>query len=264
MSTLPEGSGPNRPNRSSVSRASSRVGRETLTERVETALRRDILRGEFHPSSRIRGTEARLRYGVSATPFREALQRLASEGFVEIDAQSGARVARVSREDLRDIFALRLLLECEALRRTIANTSDEPVWSSVLTVSFDRYCERVNAMRTVTGDLELVEAWSDAHDNFYEALYSSCGSARLKQLVFGLLRHAQRYRAIAIRLLQTQDFDASQIDELLAQIEAIYSAAMKRQADEALAALEDHLTKGEWYLAQVLETFERSRFDHPS
>jgi GntR family carbon starvation induced transcriptional regulator len=233
----------------------SGVPRETLTELVETALRRDILQGVFLPSSRIRGTLATVRYGVSATPFREALQRLASEGFVEIDAQSGARVARVSREDLEDIFALRLLLEREALRRSIENTEDEAVWNVALSNSFSRYSECARALRNGAPDLELIEAWSDAHDLVYEALYSSCRSERLKKLISGLMRHAKRYRAIAMHLLETQKFDMQQIDELLAQVEAIYLAALKRDAVRALAALEDHLTKGEGYLAKILTVF---------
>jgi GntR family carbon starvation induced transcriptional regulator len=242
----------------------SGVPRETLTELVETALRRDILQGVFLPSTRIRGTEAKARYGVSATPFREALQRLASEGFVEIDAQSGARVAAVSRDDLRDIFALRLLLEREALRRSIENTDDEPAWSAALSVSFNRYCESASSLRIGAPDLELIEAWSDAHDRFYEALYSSCGSERLKKLIWGLLRHAQRYHAIAIHRLQTQKFDLQQIDDLLSQVEAIYRAALNRETDQAVAALEDHLTKGEAYVAKILAALERSGLNQPS
>jgi DNA-binding GntR family transcriptional regulator len=242
----------------------SGVPRETLTELVETALRRDILLGVFLPSRHIRGTEAKVRYGVSATPFREALQRLASEGFVEIDAQSGARVARVSRDDLKDIFALRLLLEREALRRSIENTEDEPVWSAALSISLNRYRESASSLRIGAPDLELIEAWSDAHDRFYEALYSSCGSERLKKLIWGLLWHAQRYRAIALHRLETEKFDLQQIDDLLAQVEAIHSAALKRETDRAVAALEDHLTKGETYVAKILTALERSGLNQPS
>jgi GntR family transcriptional regulator, carbon starvation induced regulator len=234
----------------------SAVGRETLTQRVEAALRQDILRGVFLPSSRIRGSEAKMRYGVSATPFREALQRLASDGFVEIDAQSGARVARVSRDDLKDIFGLRHLLEREALRRAIENTRNDDVWNAELSSSFERYRAIAAELRSGPQDRERVEVWSESHDRFYETLYSGCGSQRLQQLIWRLISHAQRYRAIALRLLETQEFDTSQIDELFDQVETIYSAASKHDAEEALKALEEHLNKGEGYLVKVLKLLE--------
>ena len=146
MPTLPEDPRQSRPDRSPGAFAAGGVERETLTEKVETAMRVDILRGVFLPGSRIRGSEARVRYGVSPTPFREALQRLASDGLVEIDPQSGARVARVSHEDLEDVFALRRLLEREALCRTIRNATADSGWAADLSLAIDRYRERVSAL----------------------------------------------------------------------------------------------------------------------
>ncbi len=256
MPTFPEDSEIDQFRRSDLPLPPSAVGRETLTQRVETALRQDILRGVFLPSSRIRGSEAQTRYGVSATPFREALQRLAADGFVEIDAQSGARVARVSRDDLKDIFALRHLLEREALRRAIENTRHDDVWNAELSSSFDRYRESASQLRSDRQDRERVEVWSESHDRFYETLYSGCGSQRLQQLIWRLISHAQRYRAIALRLLETQEVDTSQIDELFDQVETIYRAASKHDTEEAVKALEEHINQGEGYLVKVLRLLE--------
>lgn len=251
MLTLPEDVGQTRSDRPALIAGTGGVERETLTEKVETAMRLDILRGVFLPGSRIRGSEAK-RYGVSPTPFREALQRLASDGLVEIDPQSGARVARVSREDLEDVFALRRLLEREALCRAIGNAKDDSGWAADLSLSIDRYRESIRALRTDLDDLGLVESWSAAHDRFMEILYAGCGSERLQHLILAFVRHARRYRAIAIRLLESRTFDAAQIDLLLAEVEALYRAAMNHDTEEALAALEGHLTRTEAYLARLL------------
>ena len=226
-------------------------------------MRLDILRGDFLPGSRIRGSEARIRYGVSPTPFREALQRLASDGLVEIDAQSGARVARVSREDLADIFSLRQLLECEALRRsvdprTIEDATINDGWAASVSRALDRYRDSAGALRTDLKDRGLIESWSTAHDRFFETLYSGCGSERLQQLVRAFVRHAHRYRAIAMRLLKTREFDEPQIDILFAETESIHGAVLNREAEEAVKVLEGHLKRTEAYLARVLSLLDEA------
>ena len=252
MPTLPEDVGQTRSDRSTVAASGGAVGRETLTEKVETAMRLDILRGVFLPGSRIRGSEAKERYGVSPTPFREALQRLASDGLVEIDPQSGARVARVSARTSRMSSALRLLLEREALRRAIGNAKDDSAWAADLSRSIDSYRESVRALRTNPDDRELIETWSTAHDRFVETLYSGCGSERLLHLIFAFVRHARRYRAIALRLSETRGFDTAQIDLLLAEIEELYRAAMDHDTEAAEAVLEGHLSRTEAYLARLI------------
>ncbi|MGO9342318.1 MAG: FCD domain-containing protein, partial [Acidimicrobiales bacterium] len=159
----------------------------------------------------------------------------------------------------KDIFGLRNLLEREALSRAIENTRNDAAWNAELSSSFDRYCTSGATLRARPQDRQLVETWSESHDSFYETLYSGCGSQRLQQLICRLISHAQRYRAIALRLLETKEFDTPQIDELLDQVQAIYSAALKHDTEEAVIALEDHLKKSEGYLVRVLKLLEPAK-----
>jgi DNA-binding GntR family transcriptional regulator len=64
---------------------------------------------------------------ISRTPLREALRRLASEGFVEIIPEKGAFVSHVRLEDMIDIFELREVLESLAIRLFIIRAPDEMV-----------------------------------------------------------------------------------------------------------------------------------------
>ena len=83
----------------------------TSTERALAALRELILHGQFAAGARLGEVELAERLGVSRTPVREALTRLAAEGLVELAPNRGARVASWSIAELKGVFDLRSALE---------------------------------------------------------------------------------------------------------------------------------------------------------
>lgn len=83
----------------------------TSTERALSALRELILHGHFAAGARLGEVELAERLGVSRTPVREALTRLAAEGLVELVPNRGARVASWSVAELEGVFDLRSALE---------------------------------------------------------------------------------------------------------------------------------------------------------
>ena len=85
----------------------------TSAERVVHALRELILAGELSPGARLGEVELADRLGVSRTPVREALSRLAAEGIVEIQPNRGARVATWTVAELEGVFDLRSTIEPE-------------------------------------------------------------------------------------------------------------------------------------------------------
>src|SRR4051794_15358550 len=91
-----------------------------LTSSVELVYQRtrhNILTGDYPPGSALRLQELADRFGVSIIPVREALRLLASEGFVDLIPNRGARVALLSMEDMLDVYRTRIALEVEALRQ---------------------------------------------------------------------------------------------------------------------------------------------------
>ena len=141
-----------------------RVTRATLTSQLEDAIRVEIIEGVLPPGHRLRAQELTQRYGVSATPLREALQRLAAENLVEIDPRLGAAVAEISRSDLRDIYWLRELLEGIALERSIQRADGS--WETDVRAAWDRFRE---TPVSEPGSTEGMLAWSGAHRAFHEA-----------------------------------------------------------------------------------------------
>ena len=92
--------------------------------RVAAILRKALLAGEFRPGEELSLTDISARMGVSRTPVREAFQALAAEGLLELRMNKGAIVVGIDEKFIQDHFELRLLLECEAVRRATRNQTD--------------------------------------------------------------------------------------------------------------------------------------------
>lgn len=86
-------------------------------DRVYSDLHREILTGQRAARSRVREEEVAETYGVSRTPVREVLRRLASNGLVELIPNRGAEVVHWAVDDIEELFDLRCLLEGHAARR---------------------------------------------------------------------------------------------------------------------------------------------------
>ena len=97
----------------------------TSAERALGTLRDVILRGELPAGARLGEVELADRLGVSRTPVREALSRLAAEGLVQLVPNRGARVMTWSVEELEGVFELRSLLEPELTALAVPQASAE-------------------------------------------------------------------------------------------------------------------------------------------
>src|SRR4051812_30423949 len=94
-----------------------RVDRKTLTEQVFEQVLSMLLSGELSSGEPLRESELAVRLGVSRTPIREALGRLAEYGVVETRPNHGAVVRRLGGEELAHIHEVREALEGMAAER---------------------------------------------------------------------------------------------------------------------------------------------------
>ena len=95
----------------------------TSAERALATLRDLIMGGELAPGARLGEVELAERLGVSRTPVREALSRLAAEGLVEIAPNRGARVATWTVAELEGVFDLRSVLEPQLTAHAVPNAT---------------------------------------------------------------------------------------------------------------------------------------------
>lgn len=99
----------------------------SLREQVYDWLRRRLDDGRLAPGSSLDLDAIALELGVSRTPLRDALIQLECEGFVEILPRRGVRVARVTLDDVRDLYQLVGALEAAALREVGSRLSDREI-----------------------------------------------------------------------------------------------------------------------------------------
>jgi DNA-binding GntR family transcriptional regulator len=95
--------------------------------RVRELLEEAILEGELKPGERLRAEALAQRFGTSRTPIREALVQLEGQGLVEIEPNRGAVVRTFDRDDVRDLYEVRALLEPAAAARAAHRISEADV-----------------------------------------------------------------------------------------------------------------------------------------
>ncbi len=139
----------------------------TLTEWADQQLRQAILGGDFAPGDALVISALAEQMGLSATPLREALRNLASDGLVVLQSHGKARVAEVDLHEANEIYELRLMLEPEALERAVQNADDD-------------YRDRVEAAWQAL-KIERVAEPSE-HAAFHRALISNCDSEWLVRM----------------------------------------------------------------------------------
>src|SRR6185437_13859115 len=100
----------------SANSPNGRLEIQSVVDHVYTALRERILSGDLPRASKLRQVSLAEEMGVSRTPLREALRRLAAEGLVDFSPNRGATVSELDFGDMRHAWAARVALEPGAAR----------------------------------------------------------------------------------------------------------------------------------------------------
>ena len=202
----------------------------TLVERAYLGLRHDIVCGRLAPGERLRVEHLKDQYRVGAGTLREALQLLLSDALVTVEGQRGFRVAPISLADLEDVTNLRVLIETEALRRSIRN--GDARWEAGLVAAF-----HLLAQAEAQPDRIDPAVYEQRNKAFHEALIAAHDSAWSKYVLGILYRHAERYRNLNLRLTAAHAAPR----DVHREHEEIFRAAIARQEARAALALEAHV-----------------------
>jgi DNA-binding GntR family transcriptional regulator len=190
--------------------ASDRLNIASVVDQVYTAIRERIASGSLPRGARVHQEDLAEELGVSRTPVREALRRLAAEGLVEMRTNRGARVADIDQGGMRGAYDARLVVEPGAARLAAARRLAEPL---------ARMRAAVAAQRR---SLRSVERSFEANREFHLALVAASGNDYLLQLVERLWV-ARIGATIYERQVETQErmvLDVREHEQILEAIEA--------------------------------------------
>jgi len=214
--------------------AASRSG-ATLTDQVYHSIREEILSGELAPLLRLRVDALKTRYGIGASPIREALSRLSGDGLVTIEERRGFTVAGVSKDEVWDIAKTRILVESAALKSSIENAGEGTSgddWEAHIVATF----HRLRKLDQKLGQDRPNEAWENVHFEFHESLVAACPYEKLKHVRRQLFDQSERYRRLSLNTL-TGDRDVP------GEHEEIKDATLGRDAVNACKLLATHIQR---------------------
>ena len=194
-------------------------------------IKHDIIFGELAPGSKLKLDVIKTKYEASVSTLRETLNRLASEGFVLAEEQRGFFVTKVSREDLREVAKLRVLLECHALKTSVENGDAD--WEGNLVAAHHKL--QLMEKEMISGDSSEKETWKRYDWEFHLAVIQACNSRNLLELHSTLYDKYLRYQMLVLTFRG---------DEAAQEHHKIFQAALDRNASGAADILEEHILNG--------------------
>ena len=202
---------------------------------IEEKLRAAILDGRLPAGVALRQQELATLFGVSRMPVREALRQLEAQSLLRVETHKGAVVAPLINEDATDAYALRILLESEALRQSIPLLTADDV---KLAGSYIEQLE-VETDYSKIGTLNRM---------FHMTLYSRAQNKRLLKLVEDGLNEEERFLRFNLKYMGLGKLSQNDHRELLQMAEA-------GAVDETVHALAHHLNRG----VEAINTYLNSR-----
>jgi GntR family transcriptional regulator, carbon starvation induced regulator len=210
----------------------ARQSAKTLVEFAYAQIREQILNGTLTAGSKLKVEVLRAEFGVGASTIREALSLLISDALVTAEGQRGFRVAPISYEDLKDVSNMRKLLECQALRESIANGTEE--WEAGIVAAYHRL-QRVEE-RLYEDPEGTAAEWELRNRAFHDALLAGCTSKWLHHFHNILYAQAVRYRRMILTSKQVGR-------DVRKEHKQILEAVLKRDADLACSLAQDHIER---------------------
>lgn len=163
---------------------------QTVQEAAVGHLRNLILSGQLVPGQRLLQEELAEKLGISRTPIREALQRLANEGLVNISSYKGATVARFSASEMIEVYSVRIALESYAASLATQNITDGDL-------------ERLETlMQEMEKDFQNkdFDGLLEAHHKLHANIYAIAGRQRLYEHIIHYLDLTNLYQRMALSL----------------------------------------------------------------
>ena len=159
----------------------------SLTEQISKSLKQDIISGYFPANAKLKLSELKARYQVGTSPIREALFTLSLSGLVSNKSQKGFFVPPMTRNEIIDLYKVRLLTDKQAIRLSCELGDDD--WESNILSSYHRLQKL-----ELQDPFKAQNEWEHRHKAFHKSLIMGCNSPKLIELFDLYYDQALRYR----------------------------------------------------------------------
>jgi DNA-binding GntR family transcriptional regulator len=212
------------------------IVRDNISDAVAIELRHMIVDGRLPAGERINEVHLSQQLGVSRTPLREALARLAQEGALRHVARIGYFVRPLTLDEFEQIYAIRPLLDPEALRLAGLPSPD-----------------RIQRLREINDRIERetdADTIIDLDDDWHLELVADCPNLVLLDLIQQFIHRTRRYELALMR-------EHKNVLVAIANHTAIMAELRRGDLEAACAALRTNLQTGRPPIVEWLTERER-------
>ena len=209
---------------------------------IRDALEQEIVTGSLDPGERLDEQVLAIRFGVSRTPVREAINQLASAGLIEQIPHRGAFVREVGLGEIVEMFQVMAELEGMA-GRLAARRGDAQALQRL---------EAALAACATAARADDPDGYYYENERFHHAIYDACANRFLAGEARRLHQRLKAYRRLQLRV-------AHRLKQSLAEHEAIVAAILQGRGDDAQRELQKHVTiQGERF-ADLVASLNQNR-----
>jgi DNA-binding GntR family transcriptional regulator len=206
-----------------------KLDRTRASDSVFEVLRDSILTRVFRPGARLDVKAVANQLGVSPTPVKDAINRLAAEGLIDVRPRSGTFVAEISPQAVAETFEIRRALECLAAETLVPRITPELI---------ARFEKLIDALELPVDDDDSRRLHDENNVEFHLLIVEASGNQRLLELYHSLNAHLTIAR---IHLRRRPD--AARLDQERREHRAIVDALAARHAKRLVEALGQHIKR---------------------
>lgn len=196
----------------------------SLRNKVFSQIQNDILNGRYEPGESLIEKKLSDELGVSRTPIREALRQLELEGLVVSIPNKGVIVKGVSAQDIKDIYAIRMLIEGLAVRWAAEKITEKEIEELKEAVDLEEFYTAKNDDNHLT----------QFDTKFHDIIYKACKSKMLMHTLSTFHHYVQRARKVSMS-------NPERAKEVLVEHKAILQAICDKDADKAERLTIEHI-----------------------
>ena len=226
---------------------------QSMQERAYFHLLKQMLSGELSAGTPLSEAALAKELGISRTPLREAIRRLAAEGFVRQIPNRGSMVVEFSKRDIAELYELREALEVYAVGKAAEHTlrpSDHDQLEHLVCAALDLRDE-LTASGAPGLTVEQMQRHVQVDLSFHTTLLRAAANRRLLKAV------ADTRVLLNIFAMRRKGHSAAQLSEVHRYHSEIFRAVVRKDAEAAMRLMGEHIRVSRCERLEEYDEWER-------